>query len=83
MSEEDKIFMSLIFPTLSTARASRNLCIYEYTPGGDGLTWDTLWWEYHNYRIITYFWIMLYAFVLHFSIGMLFEKYGSVPQILD
>jgi hypothetical protein len=79
VKEDDKILMSLLFPTLSTARASRNLCIYEYTPGGDGLNWDTLWWTYHNYRIITYFAIMVYAFVLHFTIGMLFERYGSVP----
>ena len=82
VKEFDKIIMSLLFPTLSTARASRNLCIYEYTPGGSGLNHETLWWRYHNYRIITYFFIMIYAFVLHFSIGMLFEKYGSVPQII-
>ena len=74
--------MSLIFPTLATARASRNLCTYEYTPGGLGLNYETIWWTYHNYKIITYYFIMIYAFVLYFSIGMLFENYGSVPEII-
>ena len=81
VSEFDKTKMSLLFPTLATARASRNLCIYEYTPGGPGLAWDNLWVKYHNYRIGTYFVVMVYALVLHFLIGMLFEKYGSAPEI--
>jgi hypothetical protein len=74
--------MSLLFPTLSTARASKNLSTYEYTPGGQGLTWDTLWMKYHNYRVATYFAIMAYALVLHFAIGMLFEKYGCVSDLI-
>jgi len=75
--------MSLIFPTLSLARASKNIAIFEYTPGGTGLNFDeTLFGKYHNFRIITYFAIMIYALVFHFSVGMLFEKYGSVPEIL-
>jgi hypothetical protein len=82
VSELDKILMSLLFPTLATARASRNLCIYEYTPGGPGLSWDNIWVKYHNYRIGTYFLIMIYALILHFIIGLLFEKYGSVPEII-
>lgn len=73
--------MSLIFPTLATARASRNLCIYEYTPGGPGLAWDNLWVKYHNYRIGTYYVVMIYALILHSLIGMLFEKYGSAPEM--
>jgi hypothetical protein len=81
VAEFDKLMMSLLFPTLATARASRNLCYYEYTPGGPGLAWDNIWVSYHNYRIGTYFVVMIYALVLHFSIGMLFEKYGSVPEI--
>lgn len=75
--------MSMIFPTLATARASRNLCLFEYIPGGSGLNWhDTLWVRYQNYRIITYYMVMVFAFFLHLSIGLLFEKYGSVPEIL-
>ena len=82
VAEFDKIMMSLLFPTLATARASRNLCIYEYVPGGPGLSWDNIWVSYHNYRIGTYFSVMIYALIFHFSIGMLFEKYGSVPEIV-
>jgi len=75
--------MCLAFPTLSVARASRNIAIYEYTPGGTGLNYDeTLFDTYHNFRIITYFIIMIYALILHFLIGMLFEKFGSVPEIV-
>ena len=82
-AESTKILVCLIFPTVSVSRASRNLAIYEYTPGGTGLNWDeTLFQPYHNFRIINYFFIMLYALVFHFSVGMLFEKYGSVPEIL-
>jgi len=83
VTEMTKIGMSLIFPTLATARASRNISIFEYIPGGSGLNWhDTLWVNYHNYRIITYFGIMVFAFFFHLSIGLLFDKYGSVPEII-
>ena len=82
-AEYKKNLMCLLFPTLSVARASRNLAIYEYTPGGTGLNWDeTLFEPYHNFRIISYFGIMAWALAVHFSIGMLFERYGSVPEIL-
>jgi len=75
--------MSMAFPTLSVARASQNLAIFEYTPGGSGLNYDyTLFEPYHNFRIITYFTVMLWALVFHFSIGMLFERYGSFPEIV-
>ena len=75
--------MCLAFPTLSVARASKNLAIYEYTPGGTGLNFDdTLFEPYHNFRIIAYFGVMIYALVFHFMVGMLFERYGSVPEIL-
>jgi hypothetical protein len=69
---------------LATARASRSLCLFEYSGGGTGLNFsDTLWIEYHNYRIITYFLVMIYAFVLYSTVGLLFEKYGSVPEIMN
>ena len=84
IAESTKIIMSLAFPTLSVARASRNLAVHEYTPGGEGLDYnDTLLEPYHNYRIITYFGVMIYALVFHFMIGMLFENYGSVPEIIN
>ena len=41
-----------------------------------------MWETYHNFRISVYFGIMLWALVFHFSIGMLFERYGSVPEII-
>ena len=75
--------MSFIFPTLATTRAFQNTVIYEYTPGGTGLDFDyTLYKPYHNYRVITYFYVHLFAFFLHLTIGMLFEYYGSVPEII-
>ena len=83
ISEWTKVRMCLLFPTLSVARASQNLAIFEYTPGGTGLNYDeTLFEPYHNFRILSYFFIMLYSLVFHFSIGMLFLKYGSVPEII-
>ena len=83
IDERTKTVMSIIFPNLATARASRNLCTFEYIPGGSGLNYhDTLWAPYHNYRIITYYLVMIFAFFFHLSIGMLFEKYGSVPEII-
>jgi hypothetical protein len=83
IAESTKVLMSMAFPTLSVARASRNLAVHEYTPGGEGLDYNhTLFDPYHNYRIITYFGVMVYALVFHFMIGMLFEKYGSVPEII-
>jgi hypothetical protein len=83
ISERTKVLMTMLFPNLATARASRNLCTYEYIPGGPGLNYhETLWIEYNQYRIITYYIIMVYAFFLYLGIGMLFEKYGSVPEII-
>ncbi len=83
VDESKKVILSLIFPNLATARASRSLCLFEYSGGGTGLNFnDTLWIEYHNYRIITYFLVMIYAFVLYSIVGLLFEKYGSVPEII-
>jgi hypothetical protein len=81
--EIKKTIMSFIFPTLATTRAFQNTVIHEYTPGGTGLDWDsTLFEPYHNYRVCTYFYVHFCAFFLHLSIGMLFEKYGSVPEII-
>lgn len=83
IAEVTKIKMCLLFPTLAVARASKNLAIYEYTPGGPGLNFNqTLFEPYHNFRMISYFAIMLYALVVHFLIGMAFERYGSLPEIL-
>jgi len=83
VNEKTKIVMCMLFPTLSVARASKNLAIFEYTPGGTGLNFDeTLYEPYHHFRVITYFAIMIYALIFHFCIGMLFEKYGSFPEII-
>ena len=83
IAERTKNLMCMAFPTLSVARASKNLAIFEYTPGGTGLNFDdTLFKPYHNFRIISFFGIMIYALVFHFSIGMLFERYGNVPEII-
>lgn len=83
IAESTKTLMCLAFPTLSVARASKNIAIFEYTPGGTGLNFDdTLFKPYHNFRVITYFFVMAYALVFHFMVGMIFERYGSVPQIL-
>jgi len=83
IAESTKLLVCMFFPTLSIARASKNLVIFEYTPGGPGLNYnETLLVPYHNFRIINYFFIMVYALIVHFMIGMLFEKYGSVPEIL-
>jgi hypothetical protein len=82
VDERTKVIMSLIFPNLATARASRNLCIFEYSGGGTGLNYHhTLWLKYHNFRIITYFLVMIYAFFLNLTVGLLFEKYGSLPVV--
>jgi hypothetical protein len=81
--ERTKNLMGMAFPTLAVSRASRNLAIFEYTPGGTGLNFDeTLFEPYHHFRIISFGLIMVWALIAHFSIGMLFEKYGSVPEII-
>lgn len=82
IAEWKKVALSLMFPTLSIARASQNIVIFEYTPGGTGLNFDeTLYAPYHDYRVITYFAIMVYSLVVTFAVGLLFEKYGNLPSI--
>jgi hypothetical protein len=39
IAEVTKVKMCLLFPTLAIARANKNLVIFEYTPGGVGLTY--------------------------------------------
>ena len=67
--------MSFIFPNLATVRASRNLVIFEYNPGGGGLDWQQLWVSYQNYMIGTFFVVMVWALVSQFTIGYHIEKY--------
>ena len=40
-----------------------------------------LWEPYNDFRLGTYFLIMIWGFVLHLTIGLLFEKYGSINEI--
>ena len=42
ISEVTKIIVSLIFPNVAITRASRNLSLFEYNTGGDGLTRETV-----------------------------------------
>lgn len=73
----------MLFPTLSLARSCQNLAIFEYTPGGSGLNYDeTLYGKYHNFRIISFYLIMVFSLIFHFSIGMLLERYGSFPELI-
>lgn len=54
--------------------------IFEYTSGSPGLYYnDCLWKPYHNFRIINYFFIMVYALVTHFMVGLVIERFGSLP----
>ena len=82
ISEVQKILMSLIFPNLATTRACFCLIVYEFNPNGSGLGWDeTLWGKLQGYRVITFFPVLLFALVFHFTLGMLLERYGSLPAI--
>lgn len=82
IAESTKVMMSLMFPNLATTRACFCLVVYEFNPNGTGLGWDnTLWGKLHNYRVISYFPILTFALVFHFTLGMLLEKYGSAPAI--
>jgi hypothetical protein len=82
ISESTKIIMSLIFPNLATTRSCYNLVVYEFNPHGTGLGFDaTLWGKIDGYRVITYFPVLLFALVFHFTLGMLLESYGSAPAI--
>jgi len=75
VSETIKVMMSFIFPNLATARASRNLCVFEYNPGGLGLSSHTLFEPYQHYRIITYYIVMVWALFAQLAAGILFEKW--------
>mmetsp|Transcript_24031 Transcript_24031/g.36976 ORF Transcript_24031/g.36976 Transcript_24031/m.36976 type:complete len:218 (-) Transcript_24031:3848-4501(-) len=75
--------MSIIFPTLATARSSRNLVLFEYKIGGPGLTYESIFTQYDQYRMATYYVIMAFSFFLHLSIGLLLERYGSIPKIVE
>ena len=79
--EIKKVIVSVLFPTIATARASKNLSKFEYKPGGTGLDWDMLWKPYHEFRIGTYFIIMAWGFMSHLIIGLLFENFGSINEI--
>ena len=82
IAESTKIIMSMIFPNLATCRACQNLIVFEFNPNGSGLGWDhTLWGKNGNYRIITYFLVLTFALISHFTLGMLLEKYGNAPAI--
>lgn len=72
--EVTKVLMSLIFPNLAVARASKNLVTFEYKPGGEGLTYESLWVNYENFRIATYFAVMGFSLVAQTSIGILVEN---------
>ena len=67
--------MTFIFPNLATARASRNLVLFEYNPAGTGLSYTTLFENYQNYRISTYFIVMVWALLSQLVIGYYVEKY--------
>ena len=81
IAEIKKVIVSIFFPTIATARASRNLCKYEYVPGGTGLDWNILWEPYQEFRIGTYFIIMAWGLISHLIIGLLFENFGSINEI--
>ena len=83
VSETKKIIVSLMFPNVAIARANRNLAQFEYKPGGHGLSFnETLFESLDNYRISTYFLVMTFALVSQMLIGFLFEKYGSLNEII-
>ena len=42
IGENTKLLMSFIFPNLAIARATRNLCVFEYNPSGVGLNYQNL-----------------------------------------
>lgn len=54
--------MSFIFPNLAIARATRNLCVFEYNPSGVGLNFENLFEIFQNYRIINFYYVMPFAF---------------------
>ena len=84
IKESTKVIMSMLFPNIAIARANRNLVQFEYKPGGKGLSLeDTFFEPLDNYRISTFFLIMLYALVSQIFVGVLFEKYGTVSEIYN
>jgi hypothetical protein len=67
--------MTFLFPNLSIARACRNLCVFEYNPAGEGLNYNNIYESVYNYRIITFYYVMAYAFFLYMIIGLSFERW--------
>lgn len=78
-----KLLMSIIFPTLATARSSNNLVKFEYFPGGQGINYESIFQQYDQYRMISYYLIMAFSFFFHLGLGLLFERYGSIPKIIE
>jgi len=60
-----------MFPNVAITRASRNLSLFEYNPGGDGLTRDTVFENFQNYRISTLYFVMIFALFTQTSLGMI------------
>ena len=82
ISEWKKVLVSLVIPNIATTRSSFNIVTYEWNVNGTGLAFDaTLFDKFNNWRVITYFPVLLWNFCLHISIGMLLEHYGSANQI--
>ena len=75
IGERTKNVMTFIFPNLAIARASRNLCVFEYNPAGVGLNYDNLYESIYNYRVITFYYVMAYSFILYLTIGVLIERW--------
>jgi N-glycosylase/DNA lyase len=55
VNEKYKIFISMIFPSVATARACKNVSMIEYQTGGSGLDWWNLFTPYNEYRVFLYF----------------------------
>ena len=67
--------MTFLFPNLAIARASRNICVFEYNPAGEGLNFENLYESVYNYRIIYFYYVMIYSFFVYLLIGFLIERW--------
>jgi hypothetical protein len=83
VSEKYKIFISMIFPSVATARACKNVAMIEYSTGGSGLDWWNLFEPFQEYRVHLYFLVMVWGFWLHLIIGLFFERFGGLVGFWD